>query len=65
MKYVYMVKGFDIEFDLYTDALNFALNKYPGRAVLWDDKQKSQFEGQLDKLHKENPEWKFEVRKAG
>lgn len=33
MKYVYMVKGFDIEFDLYTDALNFALNKYPGRAV--------------------------------
>ena len=33
--------------------------------VLWDDKQKSQFESQLDKLHKENPEWKFEVRKAG
>lgn len=33
MKYVYMVKGFDVEFDLYTDALNFALNKYPGRAV--------------------------------
>lgn len=24
--------------------------------VLWDDKQKSQFESQLDKLHKENPE---------
>ena len=33
--------------------------------VLWDDKQKSQFESQLDKLHQENPEWKFEVRKAG